>query len=108
VATDADIGYVVAQSDAYTFWGLEKTVKLLEDIKNIYAGEFRNELELYRTDLAITMKELSHPDGLIDRVILTNDKETQNWKEVERLASSASFAYTGVIDPGSEIFKHFI
>ena len=34
VGTDGDIGYIVAMSDAYTFWGLEKTVKLLEDIKH--------------------------------------------------------------------------
>jgi hypothetical protein len=108
VSTDGDIGYVVAMTDTYTFLGLKKTVNLLEDINNPDAGEFRKELELYKGDLAMAIKGLRHPDGYIDRAIITNDKETDNWTEVENVCSSAQLAYAGVIDPESEIFQRYI
>jgi hypothetical protein len=108
VGTDGDVGYIVAMSDAYTFWGLEKTVKLLEDIKHSDAGELRKELELYRGDLAITIKGLSHPDGFIDRKIITNETGTNFYAGFENVCSSAQLAYAGVIDPESEIFQRFI
>ena len=108
VSTDGDIGYVVAMTDTYTFLGLKKTVNLLEDLKRPDAGELRKELEMYRSDLAITIAGLSHPDGYIDRAIITDDKETDNWKEVENVCSSAQLAYAGVIDPESQIFQRYI
>jgi hypothetical protein len=108
VGTDGDIGYIVAMSDAYTFWGLEKTVKLLEEIKHSEAGEFRKELELYRGDLAIAIKGLSHPDGFIERKIITNDTGANFYAGFENVCSSAQLAYAGVIDPESEIFQRFI
>ena len=108
VGTDGDVGYIVAMSDAYTFWGLEKTVKLLEDIKHPEAAEFRKELELYRGDLAITIKGLSHPDGFIERKIITNETGTNFYPGFENVCSSAQLAYAGVIDPQSEIFQRFI
>ena len=108
VSTDGDIGYVVAMTDTYTFLGLKKTVDLLENIKHTDARELRNELELYRKDLAVTIRGLSHPDGFIDRAIITDDKETDNWKEVENVCSSAQLAYAGILDPESDIFQHYI
>ena len=56
VSTDGDIGYVVAMTDTYTFLGLEKTVNMLEELNDPDAGELRNELELYKGDLVITIK----------------------------------------------------
>jgi hypothetical protein len=108
VGTDGDIGYIIAMSDAYTFWGLEKTVKLLEDLKHTEAGEFRKELELYRGDLAIAIKGLSHPDGFIERKIVTNETGTNFYAGFDNVCSSAQLAYAGVIDPESEIFQRFI
>jgi hypothetical protein len=108
VSTDGDVGYVVAMTDTYTFLGLKKTVNLLEELKHPDAVELRKELELYKGDLAIAIKGLSHPDGYIDRAIITADKETDNWKEVENVCSSAQLAYAGIIDPGSEIFQRYI
>jgi hypothetical protein len=108
VSTDGDIGYVVAMTDTYTFLGLKKTVNLLEDLKLPDAGELRKELEMYRSDLANTITGLSHPDGYIDRAIITDDKETDNWKEVENVCSSAQLAYAGIVDPGSEIFQRYV
>ena len=108
VGTDGDIGYIVAMSDAYTFWGLEKTVKLLEDIKTPEAGELRKELELYRGDLAIAIKGLSHEDGFIERKIITNETGTNFYAGFENVCSAAQLAYAGVIDPKSDIFQRFI
>jgi hypothetical protein len=108
VAGDGEEGYYVSMSDGYTFWGLEKTVHLLERIKHDDAGEFRKELELYRGDLAVTIKELSHPDGFIDRKILLDDKDTKHESKFDNTDSSAELAYTGVINPESEIFQRFI
>ena len=108
VGTDGDIGYIVAISDAYTFWGFERTVKLLEDIKYVDAGELRNELELYRNDLAVAIKGLSHPNGLIDRRIITNETGANFYAGFENVCSSAQLAYAGVINPKLEIFQRFI
>ena len=95
VGTDGDVGYIVAMSDAYTFWGLEKTVKLLEDIKHPEAGEFRKELELYRGDLAITIKGLSHPDGFIERKIVTNETGTNFYAGFENVMQCCSTGIYG-------------
>lgn len=108
VGTDGDIGYIVSMSDAYTFWGLEKTVKLLEDINHPDASEFRKELELYRGDLAIAIRGLSHPDGFIERKIVTNETGTNYYAGFENVCSAAQLAYAGVIDPESDIFQRFI
>jgi hypothetical protein len=108
VGTDGDVGYIVAMSDAYTFWGLEKTVKLLENINDKGAVELRNELELYRNDLAVAIKGLSHPDGFIDRKIITEETGTNFYAGFENVCSAAQLAYAGVIKPESEIFQHFI
>ena len=108
VSTDGDIGYVVAMTDTYTFLGLKKTVDLMEEIKHSDAGELRKELELYKNDLSIAIKGLTHPDGYIDRAIITHDKETDNWKEVENVCSSAQLAYAGIIDPESDLFQRYI
>ena len=107
-ATDGDVGYVVSMSDGYTFWGLEKTVQLLERIKHDDAAEFRRELEQYRTDIAIAVKGLAQPDGFIERKILTDDKETMITKKFANVVSSAMLGYTGAVDPSADIFRRFI
>ena len=47
---DGDTGYIVTFTDAFTFWGLEKAVTLLERHRHPQAAEFRRELETYRED----------------------------------------------------------
>lgn len=107
-ATDEDVGYVVSMTDGYTFWGLEKTVNLLEQIGHKDAVEFRNELELYRSDIAIAIEGLAQPNGLIERKILTEDKDTKILTKFENVVSSAMLGYCGAVESDSEIFTNFI
>jgi len=108
VGTDGDVGYIIAMSDAYTFWGLEKAVKLLEDINNPDAGTYRKELEMYRNDLAIAIRGVSHPDGFIERKIISDETGTNFYSGFENVCSAAQLAYAGVIETDSEIFRRFI
>lgn len=106
-ATDGDIGYIVAFTDAYTFWGLEKTVRLLERIKHPQAEEFRRELELYRTDLGRAMEAMTRPDGFIERKILTG-QEKHLCPGFENICSAATLAHTGCLDVESDRFRRFL
>ncbi len=108
VATDGDHGYVVASTDAFTFWGLEKIVHLLERIDHSDAKEFRNELELYRNDLAISIEGMSRADGFIDRKIITGEKDTKIARKFENVCSSANLGSTGSINLHSDVFQRFI
>jgi hypothetical protein len=106
-ATDGDIGYIVAFTDAYTFWGLEKTVLLLERIRHERADEFRKELELYRLDLAKAIKGMTREDGYIERKILTG-QETLITAKFEGICSAIHLAYTGAMDVRTEAFQKFM
>ncbi len=107
-ATDEDVGYVVSMTDGYTFWGLEKTVKLLEQIGYKDAPGFRKELELYRTDIDIAVKGLAQPNGFIERKILTDDKDTKILTKFANVVSSAMLGYCGAVESDSKIFTDFI
>jgi hypothetical protein len=107
-ATDEDVGYVVSMTDGYSFWGLEKTVDLLEKINYKNAPEFRKELELYRKDIELAVKGLAQPNGFIERKIVTDDKDTKLLTKFENVVSSAMLGYTGAIKPDSDIFLKFI
>ena len=63
---------------------------------------------MYRGDLAIAIKGLSHPDGFIERKIITDETGTNFYAGFENVCSAAQLAYAGVIDPQSEIFQRFI
>jgi hypothetical protein len=107
-ATDGDIGYIIAMTDGYTFSGLEKAVKVLEQFRHKDAAEFRRELELYREDLKIAIGTLTQPDGFIDRKIQIDDKDVVNTSKFRNVGSSAKLGLTGAINPDSEIFRNFI
>lgn len=105
-ATDGDIGYIVAFTDAFTFWGLEKTVRLLEEIQHERAVEFRNELDAYRRDLDHAIRHLTRRDGYIERKI-NSDKATI-CNKFEIICSAHQLAYTGNMDVSSEMFTRFV
>ncbi len=106
--TDGDIGYIVSMSDAYTLWGLEKTVRLLERTRHEQAPEYRRELDTYKADLARAIKGLTRPDGFIERKILTGDKGTKITKKFENVSSSAKLAHIGAVDVHSDVFRRFV
>lgn len=105
-ATDGDIGYIVAFTDAFTFWGLEKAVRLLEAIQYERAGEFRSELETYRRDIDHALRHMTRKDGYIERKIMSD--EAKICKKFENTCSALQFAYTGNIDVNSEVFSRFV
>ncbi|NOX67145.1 MAG: hypothetical protein GXO85_15445 [Chlorobi bacterium] len=107
-ATDGDIGYVVSMTDGFTFWGLEKTVNLLEQIEHKDAPKFRKELEQYRADIAVAVKGLAQPNGFIEREIMTDDDDMVITKKFANVGGSAKLGYTGAIKLDSEIFRKFI
>lgn len=106
-ATDGDIGRIVAFTDAFTFWGLEKAVTLLERARHERAAEFRREVEMYRTDLARAIEGMTRPDGYIERKILTG-KEKRIEPGFERICSAIILAYTGALDVRSDRFRRFV
>jgi hypothetical protein len=106
-ATDGDIGRIVAFTDAFTFWGLEKAVTLLEQTRHEHAAGFRGELEAYRLDLTRAIDGLTRPDGFIERKILTG-RETRIEAGFERICSAIHLAYTGILDTRSDRFQRFV
>lgn len=106
-ATDGDIGRIVAFTDAFTFWGLEKAVALLEQARHERAAEFRRELEMYRADLMRAIEGMTRPDGYIERKILTG-KEKRIEPGFERICSAIILPYTGPLDIRSDRFHRFV
>ena len=105
-ATDGDIGHIVAFTDAFTFWGLEKAVELLEQARHGRAAEFRGELEMYCGDLARAIEGMTRPDGFIERKILTG-REKKLEPGFERICSAITLAYAGALDVRSDRFRRF-
>ena len=105
--TDADTGYIVAFTDAFTFWGLEKAVTLLERRQHPRAAEFRRELETYRGDLAAAVQAMTRPDGFIARQILTGTN-TRKYQPFDAICGAANLAYTGCLDVQSEPFRRYV
>lgn len=106
-ATDGDIGRIVAVTDAFTFWGLDKAVTLLEQTRHAQAAEFRRELEMYRADLARAIEGMTRPDGYIERKILTG-KEKRIEPGFERICGAINLALTGALDVNSERFRRYV
>jgi hypothetical protein len=108
-ATDGDIGHIVAKTDGFTFWGLNKFAELLNDKGHGRAGEFLREAELYRRDIEAAVKEMTKPDGYIERKILTG-KEKKIQRRFEFISGAQQLFYTGVLDveyPGLKAFMEF-
>ena len=106
-ATDGDVGYIVAFTDAYTFWGLEKAVLLLEQLTHPKAAEFRKELETYRGDLDRAVQALTRPDGYIERKILSGPKPVI-YEGFESICGMAHLAFAGGLDIRSERFRRYV
>jgi len=107
-ATDGDIGYIVAFTDTYTYWGLKKTVQLLEVLGHEKAQEFRHEVDQYAHDIQTAIKGLTRPDGYIERKIVTQDDGTVHSAKFENIAGAIHFVYTDLLDPQSETFKRYM
>ncbi len=108
-ATDGDKGLIVAKTDGFTFWGLNKFAELLRDEGHERAAEFLREAELYRRDIEAAVKEMTKPDGYIDRKILTGE-EKKIQRKFEYISGAQQLFYTGALDvdyPGLKAFMEF-
>jgi hypothetical protein len=82
-ATDGDVGHVIAYTDAYTFWGLEKAAALLKEIGHERAAEMEAEVALYRSDIRQAAAALAREDGFIERKIVTGDHDEEYYEPFE-------------------------
>jgi hypothetical protein len=106
-ATDGDVGYFVAFTDAYTFGGLEKTVRLLERLDHPKAAEFRKELEAYRDDLDRAIQAVTRPDGYIERKI-AGVPQTKVYDGFEAVCGAIHLAFVGALDIHAERFRRHL
>lgn len=105
-ATDGDIGYIIAFTDAYTFWGCERAVALLERVRHPRAEPMRLELEQYRADLGRAIAAVTREDGYIERKILTG-REPRLLSKFERICGAIHLAYVGALDArGARFGRH--
>lgn len=107
-ATDGDVGYTIAFSDAYNFQGLEKSALLLESLNHPRARELRAEVERYREDIHAAVTRLARPDGYIERKVLTGDAEEEVFTTAEYVCGAQHLVYAGALDAGCALFARFI
>ena len=107
-ATDGDVGCIIAITDAYTFWGLEKTVHLLESLGHARAAEFRTLLEEYRCDLAAAIQGVTRADGYIDRKIRMGSAEEIIYLKFDLLCNASHLAFCGALPVEGPQFQRFM
>ena len=105
--TDGDTGYIVGFSDSYTFWGLERTVLMLEAMGDERAVELRCELEEYRANIARAVEHMTREDGFVDRKILTGEDE-RIARQFERIGSAIRMTCTGCADVREPRWRRFV
>jgi hypothetical protein len=107
-STDGDTGYIVGFTDAYTFWGLEKAVRMFEAVGHARAGEFRDELQQYRRAIDAAIEYMTEPSGFIDRKILLRDpSQGKITRKFDHICCANQFILTGNLDVSSEAFRRF-
>lgn len=108
-ATDGDVGRIVAKTDGFSFWGLDKFARLLEAVRHARGAEFASEVAMYRKDIEAAVKTMTREDGFIERKILTG-KETKIARKFEHITGAQQLFYTGALDvdfPGLPAFVHY-
>jgi hypothetical protein len=105
---DGDYGYVVATTDTFTYWGLEKATLLLERIGHEQAAHYRNELDAYRSDIATTLEGMAREDGYIERMIFTGDPEEIIYHPFDKICGVYSLAGGNAVDVRSPLFSRYV
>lgn len=108
VGCDADNGFCVSDTDLYTFWGLNKTVELLESIRHTEAKELRIQLDQYHTDLLYAIDRLKEPNGYIHRIIVEEGIKQDIQPKFEIGDSMTPIALVGIMNPMDETFLNFM
>jgi hypothetical protein len=107
-ATDGDIGFIVAFTDANIFWGLQKAVILFEELQHPRAQELRAELDLYQQDILVAVEGITHANGFIERKIVTDDPDEIFMEEFEVICGAHQLAFCGVLDVASQVFQKYL
>lgn len=108
VGCDADEGFCVSDTDIFTFWGFNKAVSFLEDIKNAEAPKLRKELDLYHQDLMIAINLLKRPDGYINRIIVEDGVKQNIQPKFEISDAMTPIVLVGIMDPRNEAFINYM
>lgn len=104
-ATDLDSGYIVAFSDAYSYYGLEKFSQLLQKIGHPQSTEVADEVAHYKHDLDQAVDYMSREDGFIDRKIVLPDDQSNIARGFDNIAGAQTLVFTGVLDAQDERFR---
>lgn len=104
-ATDGDVGYVIAWTDANTYWGLEAFTRLLAEIGHAEAPVFRADADRYRADINRAIAALAREDGFIPRAIPT-DKGAL-YAKFDTICGAIYLALLGAIDVQSDLFARY-
>lgn len=104
-ATDGDIGYVVAISDAYSYFGLEKFSQLLSEIGHEQASEVADEVAHYKRDIDQAVDVMRHANGYIDRKIVLPDDTSTIARKFNNICGSHTLVLTGALDAQDERFR---
>ena len=108
VGCDADEGFCVSDTDIFTFWGFNKAVTFLEDIKNAEAPILRKELDLYHQDLLTAINLLKRPNGYINRIIVEDGVKQNIQPKFEISDAMTPIVLVGIMDPENETFINYM
>ncbi|MDW7656209.1 MAG: hypothetical protein SCM11_03425 [Bacillota bacterium] len=107
-ATDGDVGYNVAFTDAYTYIGLESAANMLVEAQHERAGVYRKECDRYRADISLAIQGLAKPDGDIDRQIHIKGVPEVFCRKFQNITGAIHLLRCGALDPEGEICRRFI
>ena len=106
-ATDGDVGHIVAFSDAFSYLGLKRTLKLLKTVGHSFHEELENELKQYKNDLDAAIDFMCRDDGCIERKILLESDKARITEKFNNTCGSQLMCYTDIIQADDERFlKH--
>ncbi len=105
-STDGDTGFIIAFSDAYTYWGLNKFAYLLEALGHERASEVRDEVTQYCLDISTAAAGVTREDGFIDRLIPQPGDIVE--LKFNNLVGAVHMAFAGCLDVHSEAFAKYM
>jgi len=105
-STDGDTGFIIAFSDAYTYWGLKKCADLLTAIGHERASEINNEVIQYQQDISMAAAGVTREDGFIDRLIPQPGDIVE--LKFNNLVGAVHMAFAGCLDIHSEAFAKYM
>ncbi len=106
-ATDGDIGHIVAFSDAYSYYGLEKFARLLKSTGHPRAAEVAGEAAQYKRDLDQAVDHMRRADGFIDRKIVLDGDKSVITRGFNNIAGAQILAFTDVVSAQDARFRQF-